>query len=199
MPRPDVSDERRRQIIDAAIQLFSRQGYRKTTMPEVARAAGLSIGGIYWYFKSKEALVAAILEQLFQDDREALAILLNSAAPAGERLRAFAVRYSEGHQHYEWLDAVGVEFYSEAAHDPAARAVIQSYLTHYREALVTLIEQGILRGEFRPVSPSDTANVLLGLEEGLALLSVADPERVRWRESFLIGVELMLAGLTSKD
>lgn len=43
MSRPDVSDERRPQIIDAAVRVFTRTGYRKATMPDVAREAGLSI------------------------------------------------------------------------------------------------------------------------------------------------------------
>jgi hypothetical protein len=59
-----------------------------------------------------------------------------------------------------------------------------------------LIEQGIQRGEFRPVDPVDTANAFLGLEEGLALLIVADPEGVNWKKTFQTGVQLLLAGLT---
>jgi len=196
MPRPDVSEERRPQIIAAARQVFIRKGYRKTTMPDVAREAGLSVGGVYWYFKSKDEIVAAILDQCFQDDLEALKILLDSAASASARVRSFVVRYAETYSNYEWLNPIGIQFYAEAIHDPTVRLFIQKYLAHYRQALVTLIEQGIQRGEFRPVAPVDTANALLGLEEGLALLIVADPEGVDWKKSFQTGVEILLAGLT---
>ncbi|MEI6290001.1 MAG: hypothetical protein WCP19_06160, partial [Chloroflexota bacterium] len=43
--------------------------------------------------------------------------------------------------------------------------------------------------------PGDVANVILGLEEGLSLLIVVDPQGIRWRESFQAGIELVLAGL----
>ena len=89
MPRPDVSEERRPQIVEAATQVFIRKGYRKTTMPDIAREAGLSVGGVYWYFKSKDEVVLALLEEIFQSDLESMKILLDSASSATERLKSF--------------------------------------------------------------------------------------------------------------
>lgn len=195
MPRPDVSEERRPQIVEAAIRVFIRQGYRKTTMPEVAREARLSVGGVYWYFKGKDEIVQAILHQLFQNDLEALNSLLVSNAPAGQRLQDFANRFIETYAAYAWLNPIGIQFYAESAHDPQVREFIQRYLAHYRQALAALVEQGIQRGEFRPVDPVDTANAIVGMEEGLSLLLVADPQGIQWQRSFQAGIDLMLAGL----
>jgi len=199
MSRPDVSEERRPQIIEAAIAVFIRSGYRKASMPDIARQAGLSVGGVYWYFKSKDEIVKAILGQLFQSDLESLDILLKSDFPARKRVEQFAARYSEIYSEYAWLNPAGIQFYAEAAHDLHVRGFIQEYLGHYRRALVGLIEQGIQRGEFRAVNPADMANVILGLEEGLSMLAVADPDGLRWRESFETGLALLLAGLENKD
>lgn len=198
MPRPDVSDERRQQIIDAAIAAFIRQGYRKTTMPDIARQAKLSIGGVYWYFTSKDAILDAILDRLFQDDRAALALLIDTSLSAAERMRAFARQYIADYPRFAWLNTVGLEFYAEAAHEPKARAAISGYFERYRRALVTLIEDGVARGEFRPVSAADAANALIALEEGLSLLVVVDPDSTRWQESFALGVDLCIAGLEAR-
>jgi AcrR family transcriptional regulator len=194
MPRPDVSEERRPQIIAAATRIFARQGYHKSTMQDIAREAGLSIGGVYWYFKSKDQIVAAILERLFQEDMEVLRTLLDTRAPAGERLRSFASGYIETYSRFAWLDAIGLEFYVEAAHDAGLRELFQTSLTRYRHALVALIEQGIRQGEFRDVNPSDAANAILSLEEGITLLLSIDPN-IRWQNTFQTGIELILAGL----
>jgi AcrR family transcriptional regulator len=199
VPRPDVSEERRPQIIEAAVRVFIRKGYRKTTMPEIAHEAELSVGGVYWYFKGKEEIVLAILGQCFQSDLETLNNLLKSDAPATDRVKSFFADYVKSFNAYAWLNPIGIEFYGEAAHDPKVRGFIQEYLLHYRQALVALLEQGIRRGEFKPVNPTDTANAILGLEEGLSLLLVADPQGVDWQKSFQIGVELLLAGLTCKE
>jgi len=195
MSRPDVSDERRPQIVEAAIQIFRRKGYRKTTMPDVARVAGLSVGGVYWYFKSKEEIVQAIMAQLFQTDLESLAILLNQSAPAAERLRAFIARYKESYDAMAWLTPVGIQFYAEAPHDAGVRAFIQQYLNHYRQALVALIEQGVASGEFWPVDAAAAANTFLALEEGLSLISAADPAGVQWQASFQLGAEMLVKGM----
>lgn len=199
MSRPDVSEERRPQIIDAAIRVFTRKGYRNATMPDVAREAGLSVGGVYWYFKSKDEIVAAILEHTFSQDFSALTELLGAGQPSAKRLRDFVDEYAASFDEWQWLNAVGMEFYGEAAHNEQVRAVIQRYLARYRAALAELIAQGVQRGEFRPVDPVDTANALLALEEGLSQLLAADPQGIRWRESFLLGSQLMIDGLKAPE
>lgn len=199
MPRPDVSDERRPQIIAAAIKVFLRKGYRKATMPDIAREAGLSIGGVYWYFKGKDDVVLAILEDVFKSDLDDLNLLVNTETNAGERLKSFISAYVENYNEMAWLNTIGIEFYGEAAHDPVVRGFIQQYVAHYRQALLQLIEQGVARGEFRAVDPVAVANALIGLEEGLSLIKTADPQGVDWKQSFQTAAELILIGLTTKE
>lgn len=55
--------ERRREIVDAAIDVFGRQGYRQGSLRDVADAVGLSVQGVLHHFATKEALLAAALEQ----------------------------------------------------------------------------------------------------------------------------------------
>jgi AcrR family transcriptional regulator len=195
MSRPDVSEERRPQIVEAAIRVFSRKGFRKTTMPDIAREAGLSIGGVDWYYKGKDEIVSAILQRAFDEDFGALAELSSADAPAAGRLLAFVVGYADNFDQWLWMNPIGAEFYGEAAHDEKVRAVILRYLDRYRQALAALIGQGMERGEFRAVDPAVAATALLGMEEGLSLLLAVDPQGTRWRESFLLGCELLIAGL----
>jgi AcrR family transcriptional regulator len=60
--RTIVRDARQTAILNAARDLFSRQGYHKTTMPEIAKAAGASVGLIYYHFASKAEILVAIVE-----------------------------------------------------------------------------------------------------------------------------------------
>lgn len=59
---PKVVEDRREQIIDAAMGVFSRKGFTKATNKDIAQEAGITPGLIYYYFESKEALLKAILE-----------------------------------------------------------------------------------------------------------------------------------------
>ena len=61
MPRPNVSEERINQILDAAITVFARDGFDEARMEDIAVQANLSKGAVYLYFKSKDAIIAAIL------------------------------------------------------------------------------------------------------------------------------------------
>lgn len=57
------SSRSRTQIQDAALRLFSHQGYRGTNMREIAQAAGLSLGNLYHHFPDKESIFKTLLEQ----------------------------------------------------------------------------------------------------------------------------------------
>jgi TetR/AcrR family fatty acid metabolism transcriptional regulator len=62
---------RREQIVEAATRVFAKKGFRRATTREVARAAGVSEGTIYNYFKDKDALLIAILDRLNETERRA--------------------------------------------------------------------------------------------------------------------------------
>lgn len=63
MPRTSrVVEDRREQIIDAAMRVFAQKGFARATNRDVAREAGITTGLIYYYFESKEALLKAVLE-----------------------------------------------------------------------------------------------------------------------------------------
>ncbi|MEO8610114.1 MAG: TetR/AcrR family transcriptional regulator [Chloroflexota bacterium] len=59
---PKVVEDRREQIIDAALQVFSQKGFERTTNKDIADEAGITPGLIYHYFKSKEDLLKAAIE-----------------------------------------------------------------------------------------------------------------------------------------
>lgn len=79
--RRAITDEdkarKRREILDAAKAVFAERGYHATTVAEVARAAGLSYGLIYWYFESKDALFDALMEHEERQLRRAIEAALD--------------------------------------------------------------------------------------------------------------------------
>jgi AcrR family transcriptional regulator len=59
IPKRNASEETRRLIFDTALALFRERGFEETTMRDIAGRAGLAVGGAYYYFKGKEAIVGA--------------------------------------------------------------------------------------------------------------------------------------------
>lgn len=60
---PKVVEDRREQIIDAAMRVFSQRGFTRATNKDIAREAGITAGLIYHYFENKEALLKAVIEE----------------------------------------------------------------------------------------------------------------------------------------
>lgn len=84
--RPDTHKARREHILDAAERCFARDGFQGTTMKDICREAGVSLGALYVYFASKEGLIAGITER----DRSKLAAQLAEVATAPDLLAALA-------------------------------------------------------------------------------------------------------------
>jgi AcrR family transcriptional regulator len=66
MQREEKSERSRRQVLDAGLQLFSRQGYRATTVREIAETAGVSTGNVYHHFPDKESIFRSLLDEFWR-------------------------------------------------------------------------------------------------------------------------------------
>jgi AcrR family transcriptional regulator len=90
---PDLVERRRRQIVDAAVELFIEKGFHKTTTRQIAGAAGFSIGSLYEYVKSKEDILYlvcdAIHEEMAHHVTEALARADEGVKGLAEAIREY--------------------------------------------------------------------------------------------------------------
>ncbi|MBK7875114.1 MAG: TetR family transcriptional regulator [Planctomycetes bacterium] len=85
---PATKGERTRAaIVDAALRLFHGHGYEGTTMREIARAAGVSLGNAYYYFESKEHLIQAFYERTHQEHLVECEAVLAREKKLEDRLR----------------------------------------------------------------------------------------------------------------
>ena len=84
---------RRRQIVDAAVELFLQKGFHKTTTRQIARAAGISIGLLYEYIATKEDILFLVCEAIHAEMHAALTQALNrtvdAAHPLSEAIRKY--------------------------------------------------------------------------------------------------------------
>jgi len=82
------SAETRARILEAAMELFRRQGFEETTMREIAAEAGVATGAAYYYFDSKDAIALAFYEQSQQELEPLIEQALAGAKNLKERLAA---------------------------------------------------------------------------------------------------------------
>lgn len=153
--RRQSAEERKRQILDAALVLFARHGYGGTTTKEIAREAGITEGLIFHYFAGKADLLVEVAKQ-----RGALLVavrnLLRDAAdtPAAETMP----RIARG-----WVELVRsqgdlvVMLVSEAhAHEEVGKA-FRAVLDEVRSALTGYLDRRVAVGELRADLPTEVA------------------------------------------
>jgi TetR/AcrR family acrAB operon transcriptional repressor len=128
MPRPKQADPlARRQILAAALAVFSRQGYAGTTLDDITAEANLSKGAIYWYFDNKADLFATLLGERASVFSELLDDAARRAHGPLAALRAMwlgwmeALQSDPGYQAYARLAHLRVEVADEPAKGMEAR------------------------------------------------------------------------------
>ncbi|MCA9894152.1 MAG: TetR/AcrR family transcriptional regulator [Anaerolineae bacterium] len=190
MPRPDVSEERKAQILQAALELFSQVGYEAASMNDLASKCDLSKAAIYHYFDSKDAILIALTEQVFQADTDALLALEQSPLPAEDRLRAYLQTLVEEITKLKPLHGMFMEFYSQAARTPVIRGHLQRYYDQYERTLTAIFQQGIDRGEFRPHDVQQTTQALMVGIEGAIVVSVIREADLQSLVNAMLGIIL---------
>lgn len=156
------ADERRGELLEAALVLFARKGFAETTVADVAGLAGVTAGTVYRYFPSKDAM----LEALILGGLDARAVLppdiLGAGVSAGQALR-------------QLLRAIGQRL-GQPGVEALPRLILREVPTKpqlaalYREKIVSLllpalsglIGKGIADGEFRQTDPELAARTVLG-------------------------------------
>ncbi len=86
---PYASAEKRAELVSAASTLFHEQGFQRTTLAHVAQRAQVSLGNLYYYFKTKEALAVVVIGEHERTLRQHFAALTKAHGDPLIRLRLF--------------------------------------------------------------------------------------------------------------
>ena len=143
----------RQRIMDAAAELFLRQGYPETSLRHIAGAAGMKAGSLYYHFNSKDDLLTAILRQgitVMVDAFEAAAADVASAPPA--EIIATHVRAHLGalFEHGPYTAAHVITFHTAPA--PVREAIVpfrDGYEALWAGLLGDLADAGALAGDVK--------------------------------------------------
>jgi len=175
-PRPDVSDQRKQQILDAAMRVFARKGFHNARMDDIAQEADLSKGTLYWYFRSKDAIIEALVDKMFQWELHTLGQLAADASRSvPERLRQLAHNIVQSLEFWGQTMPLLYEFYALATRPGPVRDVLQRYYDRYHATLTQMIAEGVRRGELQPLDADLIAVTMIAQFEGLMLLWVIAP------------------------
>jgi AcrR family transcriptional regulator len=174
VPRVSAAHEQevRDRIVAAAVRVFSDKGFHSSTIADVCRESGLSVGAIYTYFSSKEALFRQSCDQIAARGLEELVGRLVGVATTAERMTIAIDLYIETID--EYAGAPGqislVQAWAEADREPGVREMLAARRERLVGAGQMLLYQGIADGELPAWLDVDAVTRgLLALLDGLLL------------------------------
>jgi TetR/AcrR family transcriptional regulator, transcriptional repressor for nem operon len=85
---------KRERLVSAATQLLHRQGIERTTLADIAKAADVPAGNVYYYFKTKDEVVAAVIDEHARQVDTTLALIDRRHRSAKSRLKAFVQEFT---------------------------------------------------------------------------------------------------------
>jgi AcrR family transcriptional regulator len=153
---------RRAQIIEIAAELFDRDGFHDTTMQAIADQAGVRKASLYYYFRSKDDILAELHQTLTREivDRQRERSGLAELGPR-EQLRAMmrdVIGLGETHPGY-----LRIFFESHRALPTAVREAVAVQRADYRRMVRDVVAAGVVAGEFGDVDPELASLAALSL------------------------------------
>ena len=145
------ADERKKQIVDASIRVFSKKGFQGTKTIEIAKAAGISEATIFKHFKNKDDLYKQIINRQMKIHSEELHALYAQIKNIKELLKALTVRAIEDVE--KDPNFMRLMLYSSLEDRSFAVKFAEESFFVKIEEFTAIIKKGIKSGEFRNVNP----------------------------------------------
>ena len=176
--RPTRAQTRAR-LLDAAGRVFAERGYDRTSLDDLASAAGLTKGAVYSSFASKDELFYALMQERIGERLTLVAEAVERQSTpheighdAGSGLSALVSSQADWHLLF-------IEFWARAVRDPELRVQFARHRRAARQTIADFLQAQATRAGVQLPAPADQlAIAVLALSNGIAIEQLADPETV---------------------
>ncbi len=174
----DTADQRRVQMLRAAIEVIEERGFPETRIADVADRAGISPALVIYYFKTKDQLLTEALryaeDTWYEAGRRRMAAIPSAAGRLTELVAMTCLPEADAQPACSWL--LWLDLWAQSVRLPEVAGVRQKFDERWRETIIELVLAGQEAGEFGPVNAQDFAVTLSALLDGLAIqIALEDP------------------------
>ena len=191
MNKRSAADSREK-ILNAAINVFSERGYDGTSMRMIACEAGISVGGLYLYYRNKENLYSTLMEKVLEDVSGEMEEAIEKISDPVAALKALIhMRLHYARKNKELIIANTREHRFVLGDDVRMR-----FFDRQRRLIQKTVERGVASGDFAPCDAGEAAKVIMGVVRGFVFSFVVDTENLFSGEECS---RLLLDGLRRRD
>jgi len=192
----------RKNIMDAALAVFSRKGYALSTLEDIAAEARVTRGAIYWHFEDKKDIYASLVQERSSQVFSLFEEILNENISPAQKLRNLLLQpllYIEKNPEYRSIMEL-TTFKTEVTEEMRP-FVDQKVETNRRllQEFSKIIAEGQVAGEIRQeINPADAGITLMGFLNGILLLWITDTNAFSPEESGEAIVDTFLRGFLAE-
>ncbi len=178
LTRAEQREHTRVCLVAAAAKVFSRRGFDKASLDEVAEEAGFTKGAVYSNFKGKEDLFLATIDAHFEERLASIKRVMQE--DPGEE----GIAHAAGMDFMQRLNAdpeyfaLFFEFWAYAQRNPAVKRKFLPRVQRFRSALAELFEAKTAAGLELPIPSEHLASMLIAMAAGVAMERELDPKSV---------------------
>ena len=170
---PVKHEQKRGEILGAAIRCFIRDGFRGASTTDICTEAGISPGHLYHYFPSKEAIIEAMIDMGLAHAAERFEKIL--AAP--DVIEALLADIEETSLRFRPAQILNLDGLAEAARNPAFAEIIERHTEAVRRMWGNFLRQAQSQGRVDPeLDPDATANILIAIIDGSRAMPIRNPK-----------------------
>ena len=170
MEKKKIIEDKRTQIINAAIEVFAKHGLEKGKIADIAKVAKIGKGTVYEYFKSKDEIFRAIEKMFIFDSIDQINNLTKSEKAPTEKIEEIIGHSINMHAVMGDAALILAELWAQHGrgqlHDHKDSAFAKMY-NDYHGAVLDVLTQGIKIGEFRAMNKDGVASLLLAFIDGI--------------------------------
>ena len=177
MDGPGTADQRREQMLQAALEVVAERGYPETRIADVAERAGTSPALVIYYFKTKDQLLTEAIryseDNWYAAGTSRMAAIPTAAGQLEELVAMSCLPEADAEPPTSW--ALWLDLWAQSVRHPEVAGVRAKFDERWRETISSLVLAGQEAGEFGPVDPADFAIALSALLDGFAVqIALAD-------------------------
>ena len=189
-------EERRSQIMEAAMKVFTKKGFASARMEDIVSESGLSKGAIYHYYEGKKDIFLALIEhwetQTFPDFYRSN----GKVRSASDTLRDFANEIIKVFKKRSYVFHAEVEFWSLSNQDDEVRKRSQELYEKIINLFELVINKGIRQNEFINVDSRMTAIYILSVFQGINWFCIFNDKKLKAENYISDSIEIILSGIS---
>src|SRR5438477_6708312 len=174
-PQLEPSLDRRVQILDAALVCFAQRGFHQTSMHDISAEAGISVGLIYRYFASKDAVISAMADRHKKEIHD----VLERARQAPGLLESLEILFTAHccENSPKVQSAFVVDLYAEASRNPHVADLVRDVLQTAMDGVTDLIARSPeAEGTAHGLKPHELAELIFAVSRGMLMRDVLQPQ-----------------------